>query len=966
MTELVNVHHMNPIEFLSSACGEFRELSDTLREAARGVVTDVSETMDIASAILTTIVSSSAGSDPNENISRDIAEFEAMANEKERDFKSRMERQREDLSLRINDLSQRLIAMNDSLIQNRDWYKKFLTTKSAEFDARNEQALAEERARNKDAEKVIETEKKTCFDNFEKYLATRLSDVSQECAKQMKQADDDVIAANLALQETIHRKHEQKRLLQQDLETETKRMAAEHERLSREFQTHREECENNLVKIGEAIDKQNAALKRGALDAQAKLEELEKAMREDNGVVSGKLRKQIADLDEEASASTNTIEDLKLAMEKYKIQDEEFFKEQVRKKETLIQKELDTTKQALEEDRKETEEQFQMKYLEVEKGMKKVEEERKKHQEEMGKRLEQDQDKLEQGEREKKKEHAANVDEKQRDLRRAKRQLKEIRQEKDIALEKLRTGKQKEMGSALTETGESEKTRADQINALMKQFDEQQRKLTFLHQLTTEKLNKQKADEILRLKEEHELRKKLIIEQTEEEIRREAEKRFLVAEGIEDEDHQGHVRSIQERIQAVTGRIDLLNSKLDGLARMSQEKLDELMKDSDEALARDLRALAESDTRNSRGNEMVNRLLSATDDVQRRRSLVDREADAITRNLDAMRAEFESKMSKIEQEYSRSKDRLLGAQRDSEARRSSLNQQISEQKSKIDDLTQQISQRETEADDLDRNFENKKQEFAEQTKTGYESDLESAKQKPQGVQEQMSDMRINMANEMDHLKGQLDAAKAATGKITEYRMKERDDWIEETKTKYGLLSEERCKVIQDGHDERMVKLREKREASRKKRQAQIEALEASLNNTFNDNELEFESQYKEYAEAKEELQQRNAALINELYDLEHRECPECVRKKDTIRRLLAKREQLKDRLSTLLSEVQVNEEQMYHIFGTPKPHLASPAVEIQKPASAALSRKVSRPPSRAHTALGMPATPKVVAPRHAH
>ena len=952
---------MNPIEVLSSACAEMRELSDILREAARGTVTDVSEAMDEASSILTTILSSSVGSDPNENVAQDVAEFYEMAIQKEHEFKDKMEEKNDNLSLKINELNSQVEALQDKLDQKKKEHQEFLKEKAVEIRKENEKSLAKEKAKLKNEEKRVEEEKKARYEQFEMFLAGKMSEVSQEYSRKLKDAESTLSNVNIELQTTVHSKHEEKRLLQDDLDTENRRMASEHERISREYQERKQANEQMAKDLDVNIARTRVIVEREEAAAQMKLKKMEQDFTNQKKHEVNEAKKRIHGLENEQSKTKTLIEEMKFGLEKEKVEMAAKIQEKIEDKRKEMARAAEVTKEEVERDRQATEAEYQAKYDAVNSDIEKVQEARKAQQAEMTRVLFENMDNLENEDREERAKHETGVGNLNRELDKAKKELKMAQQQKEQSLSDLKRMQQKKMGTALAEVEKNEKTRMEKINTLMRKFDEQQKKLTFLHQLTVEQLDKEKAEAILRLKKEHEMRKEMIILQVEARVREEIEREMAKAADVEAANHEDLLKDIQQRIEQVNSRIDVLKTKLDGLERTMQDKLDDLLADVDPSLANELREIAMGKDID-RGNELVSKLRNASLDVERRKEMVLNESNAISKNLDAMRSDFEMKMAKIEQEYAMNKQQLIGIQRNSEEKQETLNRKMDTQQKQLRDLSNNVQAKEREADAFENGLETEKQRYEQDTKGSYEASLEHARSEPKSFQDEMVRFRDSMALEMNKLKEQLDLAKANTDMITNLRMKERQDAFEEIETQFQLLAEERQRVIQDHHREKMEELHAKREHTRQKQNAQRQEMEQDFNSIFDERKAEFEEKYQEYFMEKEELRKLNESLTKKIQDAETQECPKCVAKKDVLRRLVEKREDLKRMMGVHQWEIEASEEEMYNIFGTPKPRVAHDVIETQKPMTS-MSRKLRRPTLRPQSVLSLPGSTRPIQSR---
>lgn len=240
-----------------------------------------------------------------------------------------------------------------------------------------------------------------------------------------------------------------------------------------------------------------------------------------------------------------------------------------------------------------------------------------------------------------------------------------------------------------------------------------------------------------------------------------------------------------------------------------------------------------------------------------------------------------------------------------------------------------------------------RQLLEESTRQIFDSALAIARKKPAGFANEMSQLRSELSTQIEDLKQRLDAAKAKTGKIIPLARIDREQSIEETRVRFLLHHQERSNALSDRHSQVMQRAQEdigQREMAHGKNLAQIDQV---CQTQRDENAKKFAEDYESLLGEREQLAAEAQQLSEELLFLTNKPCPQCERKKDSVRMLLMKKEELQARIQGLLTDVQLHEEQMYRLFGTHRPQLA-PAPEVTKPLA---PRKAARSSTRAQSAM---------------
>lgn len=937
---------MDPLRFLSDTCTEMRDAADQLRQFSNISNNDVSDVFEVASSILATTIQECFGKDPNENALKDCAEFEQMAHEKEKNFTKKME----DL---INSLSNKVNFMQDKLSKNKSVYNieqgNFLAGKERilkEKGVENEERLKQEAIILRAKEDELKGVKDRAFQDFDSFLADQLQEIQGKYISQLQEEDDKASKIQLQLQEMVHSKHEQKNKKSEDLDNENKRMAKEHERITHEYQQLQIRNQEKIKELNVDIDRIQKEINDSSTNQGEKIKSLEKELTLQHERVYNEYQEKLTSIEYTVKEKTETLSTKRLELERDNVDFEARLRDTIKDYETKIQAVLQLTKELIDDDQEAVSNEYEQKVRDLQHQIDDLERERQRRFDELEKKHSAELKLTELEILEENKSHQEKLKNINDQLKEVKANLRKVLEEKARDIEEFKHQKQQLMGEAMHGADSVEKERAQKITEIMKKFDDQQKRLMELHQMSVEKRDKYRADALMKLKNEHDQRKEKILKNFEKRIEVETEKNLKDAEEKEKEKHDENIGMIEGRLREVQGRIQMLQLKMDGLAKMQKDRLADLIGDSDKDLASDLQKAQEDGNSDAIAN-LKERLNNESYEVERRKGIVLQEAEQINENLHTMQDNFQRKLAQMEHQFNASKQHLKQQDREVTIRKDHLVQEVGKQRKKINELSKLADEKVAEADDFERTYDHQREEFRNQTKSEYDRNLEKEKNKPLEFERQMSELKITLTEDINDLQAQLDEAKKNTEKMTEFMMKERSQLLEETEVEINLHYEEKKKILDESHSKRIEAILNDLQEAQESNMQRINEIETNFEETMSSNKQNFIDYMEELRNEEIGLTAESRKLDEQIHILTNAECKDCVAKKEILRQLLAKKKEIQSRISNLSEEAQEFEVQMNYMFGTQKmTSIATPDILPKAPKSPHIAKP------RAKTALG--------------
>jgi len=935
---------LNPIQLVINECNSIREISEKMREnGSISSTNDVPDVLDQAASLLSTIVISRTGKDPKDLVFKDLSKFEIIMEEKETNFIHKMEET-------FKDITEKMHNIQEKTDEQEGKYRNMMDRISSIHQVVLDNSMKKDLDSLKDQEALWEKERlslleeeKTVYQEIEKDLANQMTELSKKFTQQLKQMDEDINKSQLSLQNKIHEKHQQNRVKNDTLSSEERKMAAEHEKISREFQERKVKAEEGKRSLTEQISEIKVLIKMENDNSRSRLVRLESLMNQE--------RKKIEDQQSEKLAEMNSIADNLLTELKKK--QEEFDQMEIDQSTRLraLKLEYDVKNKEEQDERdamiakikSDVEAEFMPKIESIHKLIAEEEAKRNGIIEKIRKESSSSIENAEKYINEITKTQLEEIAALNKQLSEQKTKLRNVLNEMEIDLENVKHMRQKEVGSSLQIVEEKEKKQSDQVSTLMKLFDEQQKKLSELHKRSVESRDKRKADEIMRMKQDHETRKIMILRKIESDIQKDTEEKLNQSIEAENQRHHGNVSTLQARIHDVKGRIDVLNLKIQGLMKIHNDRYEQYLEDKDNELRNDLLTIQkEGESQKSSIQNIKERLMNETQEVHRRKGIVLHEADDLKKNIQTLQDSFERRLTQMEHQYSASKAHLQKETRNVNVRQQQIAGQLYQQTVQINQLTTMANQKEEEVNVFENSYDSQKNEFEQITTQEYESSLEIAKQSPLEFQNEMEEIRFRLTAQIRTLQDQLIAARAATEKITELLLKERENMLEEAEFELKSEFEARTQIMKESHNNRIKLMDDELSEAKSRCQTKINDLKNEYEKRIEQNKIQFLQLIAELNAERDQLQKEANELSSEIVYLENKECEECIIQKERLRKLIAKRDEMETRIENLMKEQQKADAKLNSMFSEKKIGTISPCiktVQISQRAKTSLAKR---------------------------
>jgi hypothetical protein len=204
---------------------------------------------------------------------------------------------------------------------------------------------------------------------------------------------------------------------------------------------------------------------------------------------------------------------------------------------------------------------------------------------------------------------------------------------------------------------------------------------------------------------------------------------------------------------------------------------------------------------------------------------------------------------------------------------------------------------------------------------------------PDPALEDLGAIRTTVTDKMSSLRSQLALASLNTERVALFRHVERFHRAEELRAFLELETAERKTAILDGHESRVATMRQVAVEFRETTAIHMEQLETGSQRKLEHNRQVFESHMEDLHEQHRSLNVTATLLDREMEKIMARICDSCVVKKAKVRKLLEKRDSLRESQELMEHERIQNESKMDSIFqpGTIKvpTYVSSPILAIQ-------------------------------------
>lgn len=910
----------DPTKNIANLCRRMRDISNTIRNNnINSGSLDIPDVLDVSSNLLTSLVSIKISLDDSDRkIKNQRDKIDELINQKERDFIKKMDKKVGNVALKVDQIQ-------DEIKKREDKLSKCLTTTQKinsaeilkvenEYEAKiqklNEEFLAEKK-------KLTEREK-VAYVGFEKSLASHLSEISTEWNKKIQEIDDKIASYQKGLHNLIHDKHQQSQIKNEMLMNEDRRMASEHERISIEFRNRKEEVNSKIKNLTDQYQTVQDSMKEYSRDAQTRLTELENNLLKERKEMEEKRSQELFELSQKIGFLTSEVEAKKLEIDNKRSTIANKVREIEDGYDQKFNNEEKETKKIMQEELKKIDDHYKPKISELSIIVQEADLKRSQRLEDLRKAALSD---VESGETEVNELNRRNEEERNRYLeilKSEKESYENLLKEKAQDIEELRQTKQKELSNNLTKLDDEERQQNEEISNLMRQFDDQQKKLSDLQRMTLEQRNRKKADELARIEQEHEKRKNQILFSISQQIKLDEEKQINESMKKENENHSNEVTSLQSMLIDIKGRMEALNMKMDDLYNANNSKFQKIMDDNDKSLFDDLKKFKknkiDNDFENCSFDQLKSRIMNETEEVKRRKYLVLREVDQLDQSINDMHDDFERKLKSLENQFNASKNKIQSDQEQVSLKKEKLTNQIENQKDQISQLEEMAFKKVEETMKFQNTFDENKETFKNETEELYKSNLSEAQKEPTIFQEQLENIRKTLTSRLQELQKLLDEAKEKTENSSKLLMIEREHALKEAEEELRLISEEKKKQINEDHMKKVEVINEELNSALNDHNQKVKELNEKFEEQFNLNEKQFNTMIEDLLNEKNDLLEISTALDNQIIELSTKECPKCTEKKDILRELIKKRDELGNKLNELRKVAMASEKKVSTMF----------------------------------------------------
>ena len=947
------------IQTLINEITNLKSLSQAYRETAdRSSTFSVPDVLDIAASLISAVINRKGIDDESrEKNAKESKEIDDILNRKEKIFIGKTETKINQTAEKLDDVN---IRYNEHLKKYQETIEKishFHENVVKKEKKKNEEKIeAQEKEWDKERADLMEQERKI-YQNIEENTTSTLRKISQEYKERIDNVDLKIKECQTTLGNLIHDKHQQGGVRAKALEKEERRIATEHEKITHDFQDRKAQLEQEIETFNEQITTLKKMISEESYDSQDKLKRLEDAMNTEYEEKSRErqeklefLSKKTELLEKQYSEKLVELESEKQSLDSRLEKLEAEYAEKSEKEKSVIKSVIDQLREALENE-------YKPYFMDISDQI--AEEEHKK-----GKSydtMKQEQMKItENNEKEIQKlttvcaREITNLTKKKEDVR---HKLINLNEQKRADLIELTHERQRDVGVYMQKLDDQQSCENEQINAIMIEFDRKQKELNELHQMTVERRNKKKADQLKELKKLHETRKNQIFESIENQMKKEIDDEMnrkiaeinskipLTKEGIAKRAH-GLKKAIsklnnkmnnliESNLQLVTdfssGSYDLMLKESKSVSTIGFQPMNKLQKDSTLNMSAKsfsnlpmVVPINEVDEEEEKAEEkpkdpdarskVLEKLKDSIIDVQKRKNIVVSEAESLSKDLNRMTNNFSMKLMQIEHQYASMKGSINNTKTRLDNRKKAMEDTVKLQEKKLGVLTEEVEVKNKEAEEFEQNYAAKTEEYANAVKKEQEEALQEVKAGGKNAAAQMQEIKEDFEAKVLDLNDKLQKSKSATDQITKYMMKVREQLLEEAEVEITVANEERMKILREAHVSRMKKMDREFDVTRDMYIGYQNNAQEDFDEQSQNEKDAYDAKMNELGKEKDNLTVENSELEDKLHELLTKECEGCVQKKGIIKELLQKRSEIQSHIDNLKDNQQQLEAKMNSMF----------------------------------------------------
>lgn len=962
----------SPIQRLLNRAHEMKELASSYRNlGTTGPLNDVPDVLEIAAQLIMSVIDNSITNDLEIQSTSVMQEVDDILNVKERQFITKMENQ-------INSTSQKVSDVSNMLERVQTKYQDTISKLTRIFDGivKKEREKLEEKL--KDQENLWEIERKNLmeeenklFREMEQCSSKVLGEISMQYNEKINEIDQKIKEQELMLQESVHQRHQQAQIKSDLLNEEERRMALEHEKLSRDFNQRKAQADELNAKLSTQIEDLKIKIESENANSQTRIQRLEESMKadyqrrlDDLQILLSQYTEHLKFLEAEDSSIQQSHEYEKITLETRLQRLQEEYEDKINKEQKALDEQVAVIRQNLES-------QYKVIFDSIADEMNEEDIKRGKQMDEF---QQQKLAKVKQAEKEIRELGKANDREKGKILKvveECKERLKAVMRQRELDLTELKQTRQRSLGEQMQELDDKQHEQSIELNNIFKQFDEQQKRLGEVQRKSVGIKNKQKMETVAAMRKEHERRKQAILEEIDQQRETETEEevqRKLNEMNKSTEDMQQREEKLKSKVANIMNRIDNMIEKGEEKASSSSTSATQMtltksssqssVVSNSEQQQHEMRRKKFAENRNSMkilpktpplvkteiqsnlaqtlkpemgSPQFNNELRKSIDDANKRRNNVLEESKNLKKDIADLSTNFETKFLQIEHQFHATKSSLNQKKEMLINQENYISNNVLNQEKKLDELDKRINLKEAEVQEYEMMLEKNKEEFTERIKKEQEAKLEQARGTGEEYELMMYEVRMDFQSRMAAVNEKLNNAKQATEKITAYMLKQRAQEVEEAQTELSVGYDEKMKILSEQHKLKLEQYANEVEAKKKEFEDNVSQTKSNLEEKQNEAQ-------NNYLERKSELEQEKKNLLEELDNLEkklnellHTECKECTKKKAILSTMLMKKKGLESKIDSLHEVTAKLEYKMNAIFGNERKQLKVMAPQLMVP-----------------------------------
>ena len=899
----MNEEEKNPIQILTDICGQLQRMADSMKVPDPDPLeNDIPEIYETAASLLTSIITSKVGFDPNLNVLKQASDYEKDLLTKEKDFVQKMEDNMNQLASKVENAQEQYnklgILVENTLKDVAKIYENLLS----EVDKKNMEKIKSFEEEMKVQVEEHASEEQKIKDDFENELAEHLKAFEKEWVEKVKDADNEVAELQKQVQVAMHLKQEMNQAKLEEIRNLEHANANEIANETKVMNSLKRDEEIELIKLNDQLERLNLEAEEENKKAKRQTEMLEQQMQEEKNKINEINNKELAEIEEELRSLNQKLIDAQNEYDRRKIIANLRMKETEQNYEFKLLQEKEITDKLMNELIEKIRDDYLPKIELVNARILKAEKQKGLSIEELHRASIENTELNENQIIELTKKHQEERNELRAKIRKEKQELQALLDARGTDIEELKNALEGKINEAQNNYDKNEKKHELNVKALLEEFEQKRKEYEEDSKRRVEEAEQKRQTELVRLKNEHNFRVQDLRYRMEQRIKIEGEAAYALGVKEATTQHQRELANINDKIDGYKNQIEAIQQRLRAMGNNHASRLKEIENEKTNELNRNIEILTNEFDKEK--NELLRNKKALIMELRK----LKKKKEFIEDQIVKMKTRFieisgnEALISPLDI-LRQSLAQILAQMNDQESdlikEKGTIENQIESFKKSIEDLTIQANKKQEELAEFMKHRQETMNAFLASVRSNLEKAFDITKAKPIAYEEERIRLRNQMDDEISQLQKELLNKRKEAEEQSIAMIKNKDEKLIKLENDLQKEFDDRISNLENEHQQRMDKLNQELEDIRSQHEANMLEIQRKYDADVKTLEQNHQKKLDDLYEEKRALYNQEKLLQEKLDNTETPQCSECNNRRETILRLTQRRDDLLERLEEM-------------------------------------------------------------------